>query len=346
MRAERDDPSIPAWSRDHLDSPVPPEIEAPYFDGELRAWVLSRHADILAAFRASSLAIASPDHRKAQEPPDEEGRLKMRAESVEALTPAQLRVWRAQLTPEVQTLGGTLPIGEPIDLMQTYARPLCLLLASIVTGISLQDAERLEENARRVSVAAAEPYDAALAVGAKSANAELQGCFHSGPLTLRDPAFVALAQTMPCMLGNAWFALTQFPQEWERLHRNPELMEQAIEELLRYAGLVRILKGERVLLRIIAGNRDPERFSNANQVDVMRRDGGHFTLGAGPHACVGANLIRMAAIAITHPLVQRCPSANLARPVSWQGGSGFRFPESLWVNLGSVTGEPQIANGE
>jgi cytochrome P450 len=141
----------------------------------------------------------------------------------------------------------------------------------------------------------------------------------------------------------------QFPQEWSLLHQQPELTEQAVEELLRYAGLARTLfrtatadldlngfsirKGERVVLRIIAANRDPERFTEPHRVDVTRRDGGHFTLGAGPHACVAAGLIRMVAATMTHPLVQRFASATLALPVRWQGGSGFRSPSSLWVCL-------------
>jgi cytochrome P450 len=154
---------------------------------------------------------------------------------------------------------------------------------------------------------------------------------------------------MPCILGNAWFVLVQFPQVWSLLHRQPGLVEQAIEELLRYAGLARILartatadidlsgafirEGERILLRIVAANRDPERFSHPNQVDITRRDVGHLTLGAGPHACVAANLIRMAATAITHPLLQGFASVNPARPTDWHGGSGFRSPKSLWVAL-------------
>jgi cytochrome P450 len=360
MQARRDDPSIPAWSRDRLDSSSPPEIEPPYFDNILEAWVLSRHADILAAFRASSLAPASPGSKQVSEPSDESGRLKMRREAIEALSPARLRTWRGQLTPEVHALAGNLPTEGPVDLMEGYARPLCLSLAAMVTGISRSDAEALHESAKRVSATAAEPYDPILRVSAKSANAELRGYFHSGPEALRDSGFVALSQTMPCILGGAWFALMQHPQEWSLLHRQPGLMQQAIEELLRYAGLVRILsrtamrdvdlngalirKGDRIILRIIAANRDPERFPHPNRVDVMRRGAQHLTLGAGSHACVAASLIRMAAIAITRPLVQRFASANLALPVDWRGGSGFRFPKSLWVCLTTADGEPSIGS--
>jgi cytochrome P450 len=349
MPARRDNPSIPAWSRDQLDSPCPPELEAPYFDKHLRAWVLSRHADILTAFRASSLSPSGPNDQNGVEPSGESARTKMRWETMEALSANQLRAWRERIAPEAVALTNRLPSEETVDLMDGYARPLCLLVAAMITGISRDAAEDLCEMARRVSASAAEPYDPAVRVSAKSANAVLRGCFHSGPEALRDSGFVALSQTLPCLLGNAWFALLEYPQEWSLLHQQPELTEQAIEELLRYAGLTRTLfrtatadldlngfsirKGERVVLRIIAANRDPERFAEPHRVDVTRRDGGHFTLGAGPHACVAAGLIRMVAATMTHPLMQRFASANLALPVRWQGGSGFRSPSSLWVYL-------------
>jgi cytochrome P450 len=349
MTARRDSASIPAWSRDQLDSPYPPEMEAPYFDDPLGAWVLSRHADILAAFRSLSLSPSGPNDLNGVEPSAETARTQMRWETMEALSPNQLRVWREWIVPEAVALVNTLSSEAPVDLMDGYARPLCLSLAAMITGIARETAEGLCEGARRVSASAAEPYDPAVRVRAKAANAELRGCFHSGPEALRDSGFVALSQTLPCLLGNAWFALMQYPQEWRLLHQQPELTEQAVEELLRYAGLARTLfrtasadlnlngffirKGERVILRIIAANRDPERFAEPHRVDVTRRDGGHFTLGAGPHSCVAAGLIRMVAATLTYPLVQRFVSADLALPIDWQGGSGFRSPSSLWVYL-------------
>jgi cytochrome P450 len=348
MPSRRDDPLIPAWRRDQLDSSRPPEIEAPYFDNLLDAWVLSRHADIMAALRVSSFCPSGPSRKEGSEPVDESLRLKMRAETMEALSPAQLRAWRAQLTPEAQALAGSLPVEEPLDLVDGYARPLCLSLAAMVTGISRKDASGLCEMAQRVSAASAEPHDPALRAGAKSANAELRGRFHNGPVPLRDSGFVALSQTALCLLGNAWFALVQHPKEWRLLHQRG-LTEQAIQELLRYAGLVRTLyrtattdidlngsfirRGERIILRIIAANHDPERFYCANELDVTRRNGGHLTLGAGPHLCVAAGLIHMAVASMTAPLLQRFASADLARPIEWQGGSGFRSPRSLWVCL-------------
>ena len=354
MPAKRNNPTIPSWTHDQLESSSPPEVEPAYFDSVLNAWVLSKHADILAAFRASSLAPTSPHDKNTS---GNSLRAKIRTETIEALSPAQLRAWREKIAPEAQLLADALPTVEPVDLMNDYARSLCLSLAVTVTGISREEGTRLDEKAQRVSAAAAEPYDPVLRAAAKAANADLRSCFHTGPETLRDSGFVALSQTLPCLLGNAWFALLQHPYQWNLLHQQPGLTEQAIDELLRYAGLARTLTrtatadinlngasirtGEQIILRIIAANRDPERFSHPHQVDVTRGDGGHFTLGAGPHSCVAAGLIRMVAATITRPLVQRFAPPTLARPVEWQGGSGFRSPRSLWVSfsLNNVHGQ-------
>ena len=279
---------------------------------------------------------------------------KMRSETLEALPASRINAWREELLPAAHALAAALPvseppINEPIDLLETYARPLCLKLAAMVTGVSTDIAPGLCEPAAQVSASAAEPFDPELHRIADQANAELRPHFHSGPESLRDSGFVALSQTMPAILGNAWYALMQNPDAWTLLHRQPELMDNAIEELLRYAGLVRILgratdadidlngasirKGDRIILRIIAGNRDPERFSHPNRIDFSRRDAGHLSLGAGSHACVGASLIRMTMVAITRPLLERFASAAPAQPVEWLGGSGFRSPAALWVSF-------------
>jgi hypothetical protein len=48
----------------------------------------------------------------------------------------------------------------------------------------------------------------------------------------------------------------------------------------------------------------------------------------------------MVAITITRPLVQRFGPPAQARPVDWQGGSGFRFPGALWVCLHPGNDQP------
>jgi cytochrome P450 len=340
----------PSWDSDRLDSPVPPEIEAPYFDESLQAWVLSSYADSLAAFRSTSLCPSGPRRDSAFEPPDLNNTLKMHAEMREALSSANLRQWREHLASEAEALAKSLPLDLQVDLVGGYARPLCLNLAAMVTNVDLRSAEHLREISEPVSASAAEPYDTTLKSSAKSVEPAFRSHFHTGPELLRDSGFVALAHTMPSLLANAWFALLKDSEQWSILHREPRLIENAMEELLRTSGLPRILnrkaiedceingvrvkRGEKIVLRIYAANRDREHFSQPDRVNVRRRGIKHLAFGAGPHACVGASLIRMVAITITRPLLERFASAEVCKQVEWKGGSVFLSPSSLWVLLG------------
>jgi cytochrome P450 len=349
MHAMRNDPAIPAWTGDELGSAEPCELEPPYFDQPLNAWVLSRHSDIAAVLQDPRACPANPKSDKPVEPADEARLARLRAETLETLSPTQLRAWQDALAPELDRRLRALPDDAPVDLLAAYATPVCLALAAIVTGISTQTAEALSDAAQRVSERAADPYNDSLRAPAKAAEAALQGHFHAANEIMRDSTFVALSLTLPRLLANAWFALLQFPAQWRLVHRQPELTERAVEETLRYAGLTRILgraatadldisgcpirPGERMVLRLVAANRDPAKFTSPNEVDVLRGAPGHLALGAGPHACVGASLIRMASVALTRPLLQRFGSATLAQPVDWNGGAGFRSPSQLWVRL-------------
>jgi len=337
----------PLWKSDELDSPIPPVIEPAYFDKNLDAWVLSRHADVLAALRSLSLVM---DSKQPVTTEDRRVMERMREETIEALSHTQLRAWSNALSPLINERVALLPEVDVVDLVKAYLRPMCLELAVMVTEVDEKDAVRLRDLANPISAAAAEPSDEALREHARAVTPRLQACFHSRTETLRDSGFVALSHTLPCLLANGCYALLQHPAQWTTLHRQPELIEQAVEELMRYAGLSRYLRrratedmvlagvsirrGDRLILRIIAANRDPERFACPNDLEVFRREAGQLTLGAGSHACVGASLLRMASAAILRPLVMRFTSATLGGAVEWHGGSGFRAPAGLPVVLG------------
>lgn len=324
-----------------------------YFDDQLQAWVLTRYTHVLAAFRSSSLLATGFDGPTEPQQKRDSHTSKLRSETRAALSPAQLSLWSQQLTRVVQAAVSSLPSNQPVDLVASYARPCCLALAATVTGIDPGDAERLYEIAEPLSAATAEPYDLSLKPRAKAAAVELRKWFLSGPEPLRDSGFVALAHTLPALLANAWFKLAQYAHQWELLHHEPELMDQAIEELLRCAGLPNLLfrraiedvqldglairKGDRIVLKIMEANHDSTYFPHPDSVDITRRGAKQLSFGAGPHSCLGAGLIRMAAAAVTQPLVERFPLANLCADVEWRGGLGFLSPKSLWVVLASST---------
>jgi len=339
----------PAKNREQVDPDGTPQLDAPYFDTHLGAWVLTRYADLMAAFQAESLIPGRRDVATLSLVSEETARLTMREETRDALSPARIRAWRERLSADADRLCRDLPQGKPIDLLTAYARPLCLSFAATVTGISQSDAGQLEELAQIASAAAANPEDPALRDRAKSANQSLRGYFNAGPEPLRDSGFVGLSQTLARIVSAAWYALIQSPDQWALLHRSPESMDRAMEELLRYAGNIRTLtrtatadidlngvsicKGDQLILKVSAANHDPARFSRPDQVDCNRRDPSHLTLGAGGHACVAGNLIRTAAITMTSPLLTQFASAALAREVEWHGGSVMYSPACLWVTF-------------
>jgi cytochrome P450 len=323
--------------------------EPPYFDASLDAWVFSRYADIVAALRDPSLIPTSVTKRKPATEWNDEEHLKMRSETLAALPASQLRAWKEQLAHHARQLVSTLPQDRPVDLIGEYASPLCLAISIPITGIHQDDALNILVRAQTVSAAAADPYDETLSKTAKTADAEVRRCFHAGPESLRHGGFVAITQTMPALLGNTWFALLKHPKAWESLHQHPQRVEQSIEELMRYAGFTRILarmattdlvindtpirKDDRILLRLIAANRDAGCFPNPNELDLSRRGSAHLSFGAGIHSCVGAGLLRMIASTSTSALVSRFASARIARTITWRGGAVFLSPQALWAHL-------------
>jgi cytochrome P450 len=129
-------------------------------------------------------------------------------------------------------------------------------------------------------------------------------------------------------IGNGMLALLQNPAELERLKQNPQLMPEAIEELLRYDSSaqmtvrialeeitykgVTIHAGQEVNFVIGAANRDPDRFANPNTLDLTRSHNRHLSFGHGIHYCIGAPLARLEGEIAFTTLLRRMPNLSLA----------------------------------
>jgi cytochrome P450 len=164
-----------------------------------------------------------------------------------------------------------------------------------------------------------------------------------------EPAFVALSQTFPRLLANEWLALVRHPAEFARLREHPDLLPAAVDELMRYAGIVRrvyrratddvelgtvrIAGGELAMLMLASANRDPEEFADPDRLDVTRSASHHVALGTGRNSCVGGMLTRMAASVATSALTARFREAELIGADDWRIGSGFCFPGSVRVRF-------------
>jgi len=320
------------------------------FDTGLGAWILSRYADVSSALREPRLSLAGTavDGHAAH--------LAVREAGAQAFSPARLAAWRADLERSaLRTIAG-LPAGQPVDLVRAFIGPWSLALAVTATGAPADAGERLNRLAREVFLAAAGSTDSDPLPGQRAAAAELARSFPGGEASAAVQGFVALTQTLPCFLANAWLELSRHPEETRRLRADAGLMPQAIEELLRFAGParavfrqalvevsvanVRIRAGERVVLMLGAANRDPRQFTQPNRLDFSRGASGHLAFGRGPHACSGANVIRLAAGVATAALHAATDGVEVLEPVEWIGGFAIRAPATLPVILRRRPAEP------
>jgi cytochrome P450 len=158
--------------------------------------------------------------------------------------------------------------------------------------------------------------------------------------------FVGVAQTLPRLLASCWLALFRHPVEVARLRADPGLRPRAVEELLRYAGIiprlyrkatvdidlgcVRPTAGQLVTLMVASANRDPERFPEPGRMDVSRPATGQLSLGIGHGSCAGARIVRMALDVSTQAILQRFEHVEVRGTIRWQTGV-FCWPRSVPV---------------
>lgn len=291
---------------------------------------LTRYVDVLAALRNPELSPVGP---LSDDLPAPSAHAEMRAAALEAFSPARIARWRTIVRKAARELIHSLPSHREVDIIASFAEPWTRTLALTVTAVDAALAPRLCALARDIFNSSAEPGDQALKQKSDLATPELDRLLANAAIPLAAPTFVALTQTLVCLLGCSWLALIQHPDQLAELRAAPELLPRAVEELLRYipipTTLYRTAADERITLCIAAANRDPDRFPHPDRLIIKRRVYGHLSLGAGPHSCVGASLIRMAIAVSTAALLERLISADPEQAIEWRGGSAVRGPSAL-----------------
>ncbi|WP_327379491.1 MULTISPECIES: cytochrome P450 [unclassified Streptomyces] len=139
---------------------------------------------------------------------------------------------------------------------------------------------------------------------------------------------VAGHETTVNLISNGVRALLDHPGQLALLRDRPELIDGAVEEMLRYDGPVGtatfrftreavrigqavIPRGEAVLVALGSADRDPGRYPDPDTFDIRREAQGHLAFGHGIHFCLGAPLARMEGRIAIAALLERCP--GLAR---------------------------------
>ncbi|WP_156758563.1 cytochrome P450 [Actinokineospora pegani] len=143
---------------------------------------------------------------------------------------------------------------------------------------------------------------------------------------------IAGHETTASMLSASAALLLQNPEQLAVVRDEPEAVDRAIEELLRYVCPATIMpreaaedfavrdqeirKGERVVFSILAANRDErdDVEGDPDTLDVRRPQRPHVTFGHGAHQCLGQQLARMELRVALPALFQRFPTLTLAVP--------------------------------
>jgi hypothetical protein len=155
-------------------------------------------------------------------------------------------------------------------------------------------------------------------------------------------------ETATNLIGSGLLTLLRHPEQMRILQDDPSLIPSAVEELLRYESPIQhtarvahedftlgdklIRRGQSVVAVLAAGNRDPERFSNPDVLDVKRGDKGHLAFGWAAHFCFGAPLARMEGQIAFSTLLRRLKNLALAsEDFVWRENLGLRGLSGLPV---------------
>ncbi|MBW0275432.1 cytochrome [Nocardia sp. MH4] len=241
-------------------------------------------------------------------------------------------------------------LTPPVDLVQAFALPVPSLVICELLGVPYEDRATFQLNSAQFLVKDQELAQKMAALGAMNSYlAELVQRKRAEPgedilsdlarhddLSIEELTGVAFLlllaghETTVNMLALGTFALLEHPEQLALLHADPELIPDAVEELLRYLSVADIFyryatedielcgetipAGSTVVVSLLAANRDPLRFDDPDTLDVHRKARGHLTFGHGIHLCLGQQLARIELRAGFAGLLRRFPALELAVP--------------------------------
>jgi cytochrome P450 len=371
-----------AWLQEH--EPLS-RVQLPYGD---EAWLLVRYDDVRTVLSDPRFSLAQAAVRDTPrllperagtiltdlDPPEH---TRLRRLVAKAFTARRVE----QLRPGAERIAGELvdqmeKAGPPADLVQCFAVPLPGLMICELLGVPYADLDEFREwvaafmstsalttEQRMAQLGNPATYLARLAAQRREApsgdllSALVVASDEGNRLTedeLIQLTMLILAagyESTASQIANFTYALLTQPDQLALLRAQPELIPNAVEELLRWTPLLAIsgalpryaladvqlsggtvAAGDAVLLAKHVANRDPREYEDPNRLDVTRQLKGHMALGHGAHHCLGAQLARMDLQIALATLLERFPELRLAvaeERLEWKTGLAVRGPIAL-----------------
>jgi cytochrome P450 len=132
--------------------------------------------------------------------------------------------------------------------------------------------------------------------------------------------------------SSGMLTLLNNPEQWQMLCEQPEMIPQAVEEILRWTSVVNhfartvmedveiggqaIPKGDKVVVWYASGSRDEDACPDPGRFDITREEVKHMAFGGGGrHFCLGAGLARLELRVMFEEVTRRMPDIQQAGPV-------------------------------
>jgi cytochrome P450 len=310
----------------------------------------------LESYRLSSGPLGTTPTMLSIDPP---AHTRMRHLVNKAFTPRVVERIRPHIAEIAGELLDALPDAHELDVVRDIAIPLPMIVIAEVLGVPLSDRERFKtwstdvanslggpfqppdvlDRARQSSNEIADYFRDQIAQRRKAPRDDLLSALcaaeEQGDLLSEDELIatcilllIAGNETTTNLIGNGMLALLNHPDERRRLQTDPDLIESAVDEMLRYESSVqmtsrivdhdlefrgqRFEEGQVVLVMLAAANRDPAQFPDPDRFDVARKPNRHIAFGQGIHYCLGAPLALAEAQVVFQTLLRRLPNPEPA----------------------------------
>jgi cytochrome P450 len=319
------------------------------------------------AFEPSMLHLDDPDHKR------------LRGLVSKAFNQRAVDGWRPRIRATADTLLNTLADRGSFDVIAEFAAPLPIIVIAEMLGVSPGDMPQfkrwsdaraqifnplrspeqtvaLREAGQGLSDYFARAIDArrgrhgddliSMLVAAEEARDRLSA---REIVITCNLLLIAGNLTTTDLIGNGVLALLRHPEQLARLRAHPELMANAVEEMLRYDPPVvqasrfalepreiagrKVHAGQAITCSLLAAGHDPARHSNRHGFDIERTDTTHLAFGGGAHYCLGAPLARAEAQIAIAALFEHFPQLRLdpQHAVEHKRAPVFNGLEALWV---------------
>jgi cytochrome P450 RapN len=361
-------------------------------------WMLTRYEDVrtmLADPRFSRTATIGTDVGRMSEffpiedsilGMDPPGHTRIRRLVSATFTARRMQALRGRAQEIVDALlDGMEAAAQPVDFVQAVALPLPIAMICELLGVPFEDRARfngwadifmtssghtVEELidahgqlaaylADMIAKRRVEPTDDILGALVTARDEDPSVITEAELQSLLMAILVAGYETTANQLGKFVLCLLERPDQLRILREQPELMANAVEELMRFiplsagsqlayvatedveVGGVLIRAGDGVMPSTAAANRDESVFDHADRVDVERPDIFQLGFGHGSHYCLGAHLARVELQVALTSLFTRFPDVRLAVPareIPWKDGSAVWGLEALPLCFSSPEG--------